>query len=176
MKLPKLLLMAGIALTIAVPAQAEMVEFNFPITVSQEVPAPTIPYPEPLEPSGAGFVALDTDTNLLEWEIHYAGLTGDLAGAHFHGPAEIGATAGVQVPISGTAGSYGTLTGSQTISESQETDLLAGLWYVNLHTELNQPGEIRGQVLTEPIPEPAVMSVLGLGGLLVLRRRKKATA
>ena len=36
--------------------------------------------------------------------------------------------------------------GSATLTEAQATDLLAGKWYVNVHTEANKGGEIRGQV------------------------------
>jgi hypothetical protein len=36
--------------------------------------------------------------------------------------------------------------GSAVIDDTQETDLLAGQWYINIHTALNASGEIRGQV------------------------------
>ena len=37
--------------------------------------------------------------------------------------------------------------GSAVIDDTQEQDLLADLWYINVHTELNTTGEIRGQVV-----------------------------
>ena len=70
-----------------------------------------------------------------------------------HGPAPAGSTAGVQIFLSDGAPpepATGQLVGSAAITDDQEADLLAGLWYVNIHTELNQPGEIRGQVVPEP--------------------------
>ncbi len=176
MKLSAVALAVALASCLAGPAQAEIIEFHFPITVSQEVPEPFIPYPEGIEPSGVGYVKLNTETNEIEWKIDYAGLTGDVTGAHFHGPANIGQTAGAQVSIAAIGEPSGTFIDFWPISEQQKTDLLAGLWYVNIHTARNPAGEIRGQVLTEPIPEPAVMSVLGLGGLLVLRRRRLRTS
>ena len=63
--------------------------------------------------------------------------------AHFHGPAEPGKNAGVAVPITpATSGSEG----SATLTDAQTADLLAGKYYVNVHTEANKGGEIRGQV------------------------------
>jgi hypothetical protein len=36
--------------------------------------------------------------------------------------------------------------GSATITQAQADDVMAGLWYVNIHTDANPSGEIRGQV------------------------------
>lgn len=151
-------------------AVAEVVEFNFPINVDQTVPAANIP--GGFSPSGSGFVSLDTDTNELNWEITYSDLTGEIVapGAHFHGPADFGDTAGVEVFLSDGSPpepASGMLIGSATLTDQQESDLLDGLWYVNIHTAMNQPGEIRGQV----VPEPTSALGLVLAGLVALRRR-----
>jgi hypothetical protein len=50
------------------------------------------------------------------------------------------------VPIAG-AGAPSPLTGVATINQTQAADLLAGRWYINLHTPNNPGGEIRGQVV-----------------------------
>jgi hypothetical protein len=42
--------------------------------------------------------------------------------------------------------------GNAILSAAQEADLLAGLWYLNLHTTSFGGGEIRGQVLAAPVP------------------------
>jgi hypothetical protein len=66
---------------------------------------------------------------------------------HFHGPALAGANASPTLDITGfPATASGTFTGSATLTEAQEADLLAGKWYWNAHTTANGSGEIRGQV------------------------------
>ena len=40
----------------------------------------------------------------------------------------------------------GPMTGTATLTDAQITDLLAGKYYVNVHTEQNKGGEIRGQL------------------------------
>ena len=59
---------------------------------------------------------------------------------------------------------------------AQETDLLAGNWYVNIHTAQFGGGEIRGQVTAEAVPVPATLGLLGLSiaGLGVIARRRKS--
>jgi hypothetical protein len=37
--------------------------------------------------------------------------------------------------------------GTATLDDKQAADLMAGQWYVNIHTKQNPSGEIRGQVL-----------------------------
>jgi hypothetical protein len=63
--------------------------------------------------------------------------------AHFHGPAPAGKNAGVVIPMNEL---LTPIEGQATLSAAQESDLLAGNWYFNLHTAKNPGGEIRGQV------------------------------
>jgi hypothetical protein len=39
--------------------------------------------------------------------------------------------------------------GRAVLTAAQAADLLAGKWYVNLHTAANPGGELRGQVIAE---------------------------
>lgn len=91
---------------------------------------------------------LDRGTRRLAWTIVYSGLSGPLTGAHFHGPASAGENAGVALPLAGSLDSP--IIGSATLSEAQVTDLVAGKWYLNLHTAPHPSGEIRGQVMVRP--------------------------
>ena len=74
------------------------------------------------------------------------GLTGPAKAAHFHGPAAAGANSGVQIDI-GKMGLASPMHGSATLTAEQETDVMAGMWYINIHTAKHPDGEIRGQVM-----------------------------
>ncbi len=88
--------------------------------------------------------SFDKASSVLKWRVVYSGLTGPATMAHFHGPALPGANAGVVVPFPGAASPA---EGSATLTPAQLTDLMAGKWYVNIHTAQFPGGEIRGQVL-----------------------------
>ncbi|MGB5716861.1 MAG: CHRD domain-containing protein [Gammaproteobacteria bacterium] len=126
--------------------------------------------------SGTGFatMTLDDATNLFSWDISWSGLNGNISVAHFHGPAAAGQNAGVQVNFGAISGLSSPSIGSTTISDTQEADLLAGLWYINIHTDLFSGGEIRGQVQVVPIPAAIWLFGSGLLGLIGISRRKKA--
>jgi hypothetical protein len=96
--------------------------------------------------SGTGAADIDYDqaSKKLSWKLTYSGLSGPPTAAHFHGPAEPGKNAGVAVPIPNTASGS---EGSATLTDAQAADLMAGKYYVNVHTEANKGGEIRGQVM-----------------------------
>ena len=125
--------------------------------------------------AGTGFAVLDFNdvTNVLNWTVTWSGLSGPVSVAHLHGPALSNQNAGVQVGISNISG----VAGNTILGAAQATDLLAGLWYVNIHTALNPGGEIRGQVLVG-VPEPSTLILLGLGlfGLGWQRKRTFALA
>jgi hypothetical protein len=100
-------------------------------------------------PTGSGTVSgtYDAATNSLQYNVAWTGLTGTASAGHFHGPALAGATAGPVVPFTlVNNGTSGTVSGTVTLTDAQETDLLAGKWYANIHTTTNGGGEIRGQV------------------------------
>lgn len=63
---------------------------------------------------------------------------------HFHGPASTNQTAGVVIDFGTALGSP--IIGAQKLTDAQEKELLAGLWYCNIHTSQNPAGEIRGQL------------------------------
>lgn len=92
--------------------------------------------------TGSAFMTYNDATNLLTWSITFSGTSTTPNLAHFHGPAAKGVEGGVQVTI----GSSSPSAGSATITQMQEADLLANLWYINFHTAMCPSGEIRGQV------------------------------
>ena len=133
-----------------------------------------------------GTVTYDDVSGLFSWSYTYgdngpAFNNGTLFGAgtesvsHFHGPAVPGVNAGVQVgTTTGTPNS-----GSLPITAPQGADLLAELWYLNVHSTTCGGGELRGQVLiSSPVATPSgsmpmvlalVMAMFGTA-LFLLRR------
>ena len=103
---------------------------------------------------GTGNATIVKNGATYTYTITYTGMTGPLNGAHIHGPAAVGANAGVIVPFDVVgAGASGTLTGTFTgtnnvnISpDSLDKLMTSGNAYVNLHTAANGAGEIRGQL------------------------------
>jgi hypothetical protein len=94
--------------------------------------------------TGTADIDYDAATKKLTWKLTYSGLSGPATAGHFHGPAEPGKNAGVAVAIPNATTSPAE--GSATLTDAQAADLLAGKYYVNVHTAANPGGEIRGQV------------------------------
>lgn len=120
--------------------------------------------------TGTGTLSYDDASNLLAWNITFSGLLGPETVSHFHGPAAPGESAAPQVTLALGSPKIG----NATLSEAQETQLLDGLWYVNVHSTVAPDGEIRGQVVAIPEPDVYAMLASGLGlvGLAVGRRRR----
>jgi hypothetical protein len=121
-------------------AFADTVALQANLQPSSEVP------PRVSKGHGALKATFDTTTKSLQWTVTYGDLSGPATMAHFHGPAPVGQNAKVQVAVDKSA-LPSPITGQATLSEQQATDLLAGQYYFNIHTEANPTGEIRGQVM-----------------------------
>ena len=122
----------------ALPAMAENVAFKtVTLKASDEVP------PNASKGTGSATVKYDTASKKLSWKITYSDLTGPALMAHFHGPADTGKNApvAVQIPVTPSP-----IEGSATLTDAQAADLMAGKYYINIHTTDNKAGEIRGQV------------------------------
>lgn len=126
----------GAAVAFAGPAFADKMKAT--LDGKSEVP--------PNASAGTGTAEIDYDpaSKKLSWKVTYSGLSGTATAAHFHGPAEAGKNAGVAVPIANPNASP--VEGSATLTDAQAADLVAGRYYVNIHTAANPGGEIRGQV------------------------------
>ena len=124
--------------------------------------------------NGTGTIAGDYDdvTNILNYSITWMDLTSTVTNMHFH-VAPVGTSGGVDLGIPSPW--LSPQVGSDIIlTASQETNLLSGNWYVNVHTSDFPGGEIRGQVIVNPVPIPAAVWLFGSGliGLIGLARRK----
>jgi hypothetical protein len=60
--------------------------------------------------------------------------------------------------------------GSATLTETQESQLLSELWYINVHSTNFPGGEIRGQVLLVPEAASSLLLATAVLGLLRVRR------
>ncbi|GAB0113944.1 CHRD domain-containing protein [Acidisoma sp. C75] len=138
----------GLALTGALTVTAAHAD---PVTLTAKlVPVPGAP------PTGLGHMVAQYDptTQLLTWRVTYSGLSGPVVAAHIHGPATPTmdqaplASAPVVVPF--TPPLTSPIQGSAKLTLDQVSQLLGGLYYVNLHTAAFPGGEIRGQINVQP--------------------------
>lgn len=132
-------LLATLALGIAFAGPAFAEKMKATLDGKSETP------PNASAGTGTADIDYDASSKKLTWKLTYSGLTGPATAAHFHGPAEPGKNAGVAVAIPNATTSPND--GSATLTDAQAADLLAGKYYVNVHTAANPGGEIRGQVI-----------------------------
>ena len=137
---------AALALT-AGPASAALHGYSCVINAAQEVPTNTS------TATGAATFIHDDVAHTLTFSMSFQGLTAGLTASHIHGPAAPGVNAGVLVffpfyPFLGQlAGSWnGVWTG---LTPTQEAQLTASQFYVNVHSTFRPGGEIRGQMLPD---------------------------
>lgn len=151
---------------------------DFRISAAQEVPTNASPG------TGTGTITVNTDTNILHYDISYSGLTSNETAEHIHGPAARGVNAGVLVglPADPTPADHADhKVGDWNYPEGQETNILNGLTYVNIHTVNNGGGEIRGQIEVVQVPSLGQWGLLALamalvaGGTTVMSRRRRTT-
>ncbi len=133
---------AGAALLASgAPSYAATTTFKADLKGSSEVP------PNTTGGTGSVTATYDPATKELTWNGTFSGLTGPAMAAHFHGPAEAGKNAGVQIWISEKGKPLTSpFKGSAKLTDAQASDLMNGQWYVNIHTKANAGGEIRGQL------------------------------
>lgn len=98
----------------------------------------------PKDATGRAQASYNASTKELSWTITYSGLSGPPTMAHFHGPASANQATPPIIDF-GTA-LASPIKGSRILTSTQESELLAGLWYCNIHTQQNPTGEVRGQM------------------------------
>ena len=130
------------------------------ITMSgtQEVP------PNNSTATGTINAVYDRATKTLTYSASWSGLTDTLTGMHIHGPADPGSNAGILQNIIASGSVSGGVTlfnpGPSFIRQGSisgrvlmdnvklfENDLLAGKYYINVHSKAYPGGEIRGNLI-----------------------------
>ncbi|HTH09541.1 MAG TPA: CHRD domain-containing protein [Acidovorax sp.] len=158
----KKLLTALLALSLAHVSLGQLVEFRGILNAEQ---SGTV---SPATGWLSGWV--DTDTNWFYLDYAFSDLLAPQTAAHVHrgapgmnGPVVIGAPT---FPL-GSPIHFETM-----ISDQVESDLLSGMLYLNVHSQLYPGGEIRGQLM--PVPEPSTYALVGVGllGVVVYLRRR----
>lgn len=149
-------------------ASAQVLVYEFNLSGLEESP------PVVTAGTGEATVTLDTSTFFLTWDVTYQDLSSGVTGAHFHGPATFGTNAGVFLNMApDTGATSGTMVGDATLTETQAQWVMDGLAYINIHTENNPGGEIRGQVVPEPGTYALIAGVASLAGVMIWRRRNR---
>ena len=135
---------ALIAFAIATPAalHGATVEYRFEISVAQQVPAPAL---NGATPTSAATLVMDTDTRAISLTGWFDGLTAPPIAAHLHGPAAVGQSGSVIVPLVIDSATTGAFSANAVVSASAVQSVLDGLTYINIHTPDNLTGELRGQ-------------------------------
>ena len=145
-----------IVLGTAGTVQAQTITFTATLTGSNETPAPGVV----TGAFGTASVTWDTATQTLSWIIDVWNMPSGTNNAHFHvgGPGVAGPTV-VNIPFPPQISNDYRLTGSATSTnltprsdqgirswEDFAQSLMGGQIYINIHSNNNPGGEIRGQV------------------------------
>jgi hypothetical protein len=137
--------------------QARPVILTATVDFSQELHAR--PSTSPSTGVGAAVIVLSADRQSASYAFSFTGLTGPALVAHFHGAANFGANASVARDLCGTpatppcqegrliTGTWSKTDMSQPLTDALIDALLAGQVYLNIHTQANPGGELRGQVI-----------------------------
>lgn len=165
-------LFLAVAALVVAPAMVLAAEnFTADLSAEDEVPAPTVP--ADYAGSGSASVTISDDEMSIDFEVTFEGLTGEgtatMAHIHFAPPGEAGPVmiwltehgvtdGSYESPISGTATEehFTPVDGGPQTWEEALQAIRDGDTYVNIHTEANPPGEIRGQL--RGLPDTAVGS------------------
>lgn len=133
----------GAGTTSETTEHATTTRFHAAMTAKAEVPNPI-----GVSPRAGGTLALKLtekgNSYSVSWTLTFHNLTGKAIAAHIH-RARVGKPGPVLFPLCGPCKSGAT--GKLSVAKTAVVDPLRfGLTYVNVHTNKNKAGEIRGQI------------------------------
>ena len=113
---------------------------------------------------GAAYISYDSGTNIISTRLHLYNFTNTLTNSHYH-EAPLHTSGPVVHPLGGasaytkTGTSYAALFANQTYGGNPIT-LLTGGAYINVHSNVDPAGEIRGQVyVSDELDVPRLVNV-----------------
>jgi hypothetical protein len=120
-------------------AQTAPLSFKVTLTGAQQVP------PVTTAATGTADLIYDAATRVLTWSVTYSGLSGPATMAHFHGPAAEGKNAPPLIRLTEKGATVTSpIKGQATLTPDQAQQMMAGEWYINVHTQADPSGEISG--------------------------------
>ena len=132
-----------LALLAAWPAAAEQVLLIANMDAAQAVPASGVSGAK-----GRAVFAYDSNTNMLIWNVISDGLSSRVIGVRIHGPAGPGQVGDVLFKL-GDGWLASPIVNDTVVTPELAELILSGNVYVNLQTENNASGEIRGQLVKQ---------------------------
>lgn len=144
--IPALALAGALVATVGASArpQATTIQIRTVLNAAQEVPSPTGAVSDARGTFSATVTKSDTGASVT-WQLSFNGLTGNANAAHIHTGA-VGSAGPVVLALCGPCSSPAS--GSGVLTQAALDAIQAGTAYVNVHTTMNAPGEIRGQLAT----------------------------
>lgn len=121
------------------PTPGVQTTFSGTLTGSNETP------PVNTTATGSATLTVGADQQSGILNLSFQGLSSDQTGAHIHGPAAVGVSAGVLIPLPGGQISNYAI----KLTTEQFGFLKAGQLYINVHTKNNTAGEIRAQLIMQ---------------------------
>ncbi len=156
-------LLASVILAALIPVSASAVVLEFETVIDQSCASTGSPA------TGAGTFTLDTDTGVFSYNITFSGLTSAEIFSHIHQATVEPACpnpGGVNPPIVLLPNGSPKI-GSTVYTAQQQADLIAGLHYVNIHTQNFTGGEITGIITqVEKVPSGSGWTAMALVALL----------
>jgi len=171
--LGKAAVVVAVAVASSTSAQAQTSFISF-LNGAQEAPTPRV-----TPAFGNGTVLLNAARTQITINLSFQGLLAPITVAHIHngafgvsGPVIIDIRSLMTLSPDLTAGSI--VNATLNVTSDQASILLAGNGYFNLHTSVFPGGEIRGQINVVPEPSTYLLLATGLGGLMLVARRRRA--